>query len=206
MTMTTVALPDSALAFQRQLFHDAHTTNAFVDRPVDLDVVRDVYESVRWAPTAMNAQPLRLAVVASAEARARLGVHMSDGNRAKTLAAPLTLVAAYDPAFHEHLDLLAPHRVGAREKLDAQPDFRDSFARTNGLIQLGYLILGLRAAGLSVGPMTGMDAEGIDGELLTESGWRTLAVLNVGHGPADEPDAVRPRAGRLDFDAAALVL
>lgn len=206
MVMTTVALPDSTVDFQRQLFHDAHTTNAFVDRPVDLEIVREVYDAVRWAPTAMNSQPLRLAVVASAAARERLGVHMADGNRAKTLAAPLTLVAAYDPAFHEHLEVLAPHRVGAREKLDAQPDFRDSFARTNGLIQLGYLILGLRGAGLSVGPMTGMNAEAINGDLFADSGWRALAVLNVGHGAADEPEAIRPRAGRLDFDTAATVL
>jgi 3-hydroxypropanoate dehydrogenase len=86
------------------------------------------------------------------------------------------------------------------------PEFRDTSARTIGLIQLGYLILGLRAAGLSVGPMTGLDAEGVDGELFAESGWRTLAVLNVGHAAGDAPGAVRPRAGRLDFETAAVVL
>lgn len=204
--MTTDVHQDPALALRHLLFDDARTTNTFVDEPVDLQTVREVYEAVRWAPTAMNAQPLRLAVIASADARARLVPHMSEGNRAKTLAAPLTLVAAYDPAFHEHLDVLAPHRAGAREKLDGEPEFRDSFARTNGLIQLGYLILGLRGAGLSVGPMTGMVATGIDGELFAESGWRTLAVLNVGHRAADHPEAVRPRAGRLDFEAAAAVL
>lgn len=203
--MTTDVIQDPADALQRQMFHDAHTTHAFLDEPVDIQIVRDVYESVRWAPTAMNAQPLRMAVISSGEARRRLVSHMSEGNQAKTLAAPLTIVAAFDPNFHDHLDVLAPERVGARDNLEGQPEFRTSFAKTNGLIQVGYLILALRAAGLAVGPMTGMDPGAIDAELFSQSGWRTLVVLNVGHGPADHPDSVRPRAGRLDFDVAATI-
>lgn len=202
--MTTDVLPATDLV--RAIFHDARTTNSFTREPVDVALVREVYEAVRWAPTAMNGQPLRLAVVESPAARERLVAHMSRGNQAKTLAAPLSVVAAYDPAFHEHLEVLAPHRAGAREKMAGDPEFRGTFARTNGLIQLGYLIVGLRAAGLAVGPMTGLDAAGLDAELFAESGWRTLAVLNVGHGASDEPDAVRPRAGRLDFETAAVVL
>lgn len=197
---------DLQLQLPHHVFHDAHTTNTFVDEPVDPQVVREVYEAVRWAPTAMNAQPLRLAVVESQEARARLVAHMSRGNQAKTLAAPLSIIAAYDPAFHEHLDVLAPHRVGGRAKLDADPEFRDFFARTNGHIQLGYLILGLRAAGLAVGPMNGMDAAAVDAEFFAASGWRTMAVVNVGHAASADEGAVRPRAGRLDFETAAVVL
>ena len=190
----------------RHVFHDAHTTNTFVDEPVDPQVVREVYEAIRWAPTAMNGQPLRLAVIESGPARKRLVAHLSEGNKAKTLAAPLSIIAAYDPAFHEHLELLAPHRVGAREKLAGQAEFRSTFARTNGLIQLGYLILGLRSSGLSVGPMSGMDADAVDAEFFSESGWRTMAVVNVGHAPSADDGAVRPRAGRLDFETAAVVL
>ncbi len=202
--MTTDVSPATEL--HRAIFHDARTTNSFTQEPVDVALVREVYEAVRWAPTAMNGQPLRLAVVESPAARERLVTHLNEGNKAKTLAAPLSIVAAYDPAFHQHLELLAPHRAGAREKMAADPQFRESFARTNGLIQLGYLILGLRAAGLAVGPMTGLDATGVDAELFADSAWRTLAVLNVGHRASDEPGAVRPRAGRLDFQTAAVVL
>src|SRR5690625_72813 len=202
--MTTDVLQDTISL--RKIFHDAHTTHRFVDEPVDVATVREVYETIRWAPTAMNSQPLRLAVVESREARERLVALMAEGNQAKTLAAPLTVIAAADPAFHTHLEHLAPHRAGARESLEGQPEFREDFARMNGLIQLGYLIVGLRAAGLAVGPMTGMDTAAVDGEFFAASGWRTLAVLNVGRAPADEPGAVHPRAGRLDFDTAAVVL
>ncbi len=208
--MTTDVLRHSQVPLPRHVFHDARTTNLFVDEPVDVATVREVYEAVRWAPTAMNAKPLRIAVVESRAARERLVHHLYEGNKAKTLAAPLSVVAAYDPAFHEHLEVLAPHRAGAREKMEGDLEFRHAFGRTNGLIQLGYHTVGLRAAGLAVGPMTGLDAAGIDADMFAESGWRTLAVLNVGHAASDaasdEPDAVFPRAGRLDFETAAVVL
>ncbi|QDB80187.1 malonic semialdehyde reductase [Georgenia sp. 311] len=204
--MTTDVLQHPSVSLDPRIFQDAHTTNLFTDEPVDVATVREVYEAVRWAPTAMNCQPLRLALVERGEGRERLVAHLAKGNQDKTLVAPLSIVVAYDPAFHEHFDVLAPHRPGAREKMDGDPEFRDGFARTNALIQLGYLILGLRAAGLAVGPMTGLDAAGVDAELFAESGWRTLAVLNVGHAASEEDGAVRPRAGRLDFETAAVVL
>lgn len=193
-------------AVRGQLFADARTVNTFTDEVVDVDLVREVYEAVRWAPTAMNCQPLRLAVVESATARERLVAHMRPGNQPKTLAAPLTLVAAYDPCFHEHMATLTPHRPEMREKLAPDVEFRESTARFNGILQVGYLVLGLRGAGLHVGPMTGFDAAAIDEDLFAGSGWRTLVVLNVGHAPSGDEGDMRPRAARLSFDDAAVVL
>ena len=152
----------------------------------------------------MYTLPLRLLVVRTPEAKQRLGAHMADFNRDKTLAAPVTIVAAADPSFHQHLGTLAPFREGIAEQLDPQTDLREGMARTNALIQIGYLIVGLRAAGLSVGPMTGFDAAGIDAEFFGESGWRTLVAINVGY-PADE-GAHFPRQARLDFHQVAEVL
>ncbi|MEE6274395.1 malonic semialdehyde reductase [Georgenia sp. MJ206] len=200
--MTITELPTSAALDEHAwdlLFTQARTVETFTDEPVPVEAVRAVYEAVRWAPTAMNSSPLRLAVVTSAPARERLVAHLAPGNQAKTLAAPLTLVAAYDPSFHEHLPVLAPHRAGMREDLDAQPEVREALARTSALLQVGYLLVALRGAGLHVGPMTGMDAAGVDAELFAANGWRALVVLNVGHAPAGTPGAVRPRAARLDF-------
>ncbi|WP_127126578.1 malonic semialdehyde reductase [Georgenia sp. SYP-B2076] len=207
MTITSLTTParldDAALGL---LFDDAHTTNAFTREPVDVDVVRRAYEHLRWAPTAMNTQPLRLTVLGTPESREPLVAHLSPGNQAKTLAAPLTVVAAYDPDFHEHMPVLAPFRAGMREQLAPDAELRDGLARTNGLIQLGYLILALRAEGLQVGPMAGMDAAGVDGALHAENGWRVLAVLNVGHAADPEDERAQfPRAGRLEFDQVAVV-
>lgn len=205
---TATSGPGDLLAIDAEtadrLFRAAHTTHAFSDEPVTDTQIQAAWDLVRWAPTSMNILPLRLLVVRTPEAKQRLGVHMADFNRDKTLAAPVTIIAAADPAFHRHLPTLAPFREGLADQLDPQTELREGMARTNALIQIGYLIVGLRAAGLSVGPMTGFDAAGIDAEFFGESGWRTLVAINVGY-PADE-GAHFPRQARLDFHQVAEVL
>jgi 3-hydroxypropanoate dehydrogenase len=179
------------------LFREARTVNAFADAQVPDATVRAAYDLVRWGPTAMNASPLRLLLVRTPEGRARLAMHMTEGNRDRVLAAPLTIVAATDTEFHHHLGTLAPHAVGAADNFEHNPDARTGLARQSGLIQVGYLTIGLRAAGLHVGPMGGFDADGIDAEFFPDSGWKSLLVLNVGQ-PAAE-NATRPRAVRLAY-------
>lgn len=75
-------------AAQNLLFHEGRTANTFTDEPVTDEQIAALHELVKWAPTAMNTQPLRVAVVRSTEAKARLLPHMAEGNRAKTEAAP----------------------------------------------------------------------------------------------------------------------
>lgn len=182
------------------LFVQAHTINTFSAEPVDPGVIAAVYEDIRWAPTQMNSQPMRLTLVQSAKAKQRLSPHMRRGNRDKTVAAPMTIIAAWDPNWHHYLHVLAPHRQGARAKLDPDPAARQEIGQRSAHLQIGYLILGLRAHGLQVGPMTGFNAAGVDEEFHTDTGWRTEVIINVGWKPnADDADAVRPRAGRLSF-------
>lgn len=181
------------------LFREARSVNAFADTEVPEEKIQAAYDLVRWGPTAMNTVPLRLLVLRDPAARARLVEHMAEGNRAKTLAAPLTIVAAADTRFHKHMDVLAPHMDGARERFEAAgEESRSGMARTSSLLQVGYLVVGLRAAGLHVGPLGGFDAAGVDAEFFGENGWRSLVVLNVGT-PAAE-GATRPRATRLRYD------
>jgi len=179
------------------LFREARTINAFADDEVPDAAVRAAYDLVRWGPTAMNTVPLRLLLVRTHEGRARLAAHMNEGNRDRVLAAPLTIVAAADTNFHRHLPMLAPHAVGMVDRFEGDAGSRTAMARQSGLIQVGYLITGLRAAGLHVGAMGGYDAGGIDAEFFAENGWQSLLVLNVGQPAA--ADASRPRAERLAF-------
>ena len=179
------------------LFREARTVNAFADDEVPDGAVRAAYDLVRWGPTAMNAVPLRLLLVRTPQARARLAAHMNEGNRDRVLAAPLTIVAAADTNFHHHLATLAPHAVAMVDKLEGDAASRTGLARQSGLIQVGYLITGLRAAGLHVGAMGGYDAAGTDTEFFADNGWQSLLVLNVDQ-PAGQ-DASRPRAERLAF-------
>lgn len=187
-----------------RLFRTARSAQAFTDEEVDVAQIEAVYELIKWGPTAMNILPLRLLVLRRGEARERLVPLMNEGNRDRVAAAPLTLVLGYDPNFHQHMGTLFPHAPHVQDQLSQAPETRDPMARTNALIQAGYLIVGLRAAGLATGPMNGMDFAAVDAEFFAECGWRSLLVVNVGH--AEGTGTELPRLPRLDFADAATVL
>ncbi|KAA9394514.1 malonic semialdehyde reductase [Kocuria coralli] len=190
-----------------RLFSRAHTTNSFSDEPVDPQLIRRVYEDLRWAPTAFNAQPLRLTVLTPGPTRDAVIEHLMPGNQAKTQAAPLTIVAAYTADWHEYMPTLAPQRAGARESFAEKAGMRETVGQQSADIQIGYLLLALRAHGLEVGPMTGLDAAGVDSVVHQENGWKTRVVINAGHrAHPDDETAVAPRGGRLEFTDAAQVL
>ena len=83
-------------AAQDLLFREARTANAFTDEPVTDEQLEAIYDLVKWAPTSMNTQPLRVVVLRSDEAKARLLPLLAEGNRAKTDAAPAVALLAAD--------------------------------------------------------------------------------------------------------------
>lgn len=207
MTTQTLPLPDGALldeAAVHSLFLDARTVQTFTSQEVTDAQVAAAYDLARWAPTAMNTSPLRVALVRSTDARERLVQHMAPGNRDRVLAAPLALVVAADPAFHRHGATLVPHAPDFEASFEPQVETRERMARDNAWLQAGYLLLALRGVGLGVGAMGGMDAAGVDADLFADQGWRTLLVLTVGH-PEGE-GTTRPRAPRLTFEQASTTL
>jgi 3-hydroxypropanoate dehydrogenase len=161
------------------LFRQARTPNRFTDEPVTDEQIAAIYDLVKYAPTAMNTQPLRIVLVRQGEPRERLLKHMADGNREKTASAPLVAVLAADTDFHESLDRTFPHFAGAKD-LFADDAGREAAARFNATLQVGYFLLGVRAAGLAAGPMGGFDAEGIDNDLLEGTTLKSLVVVNIG--------------------------
>jgi 3-hydroxypropanoate dehydrogenase len=202
--MTAVLAPPLALSedAQQLLFTEARTANKFTNQPVAAAEIEAVYDLVKYAPTAMNQQPMRLVVVASDEARSRLVQHMSDGNKAKTSTAPAVVILAADVDFHEELPKVFPHFPGAKALFDQDAAAREQTARFNATLQVGYFILGVRAAGLAAGPMTGFDAEGINAAFFPDGKHKVLAVVNIGH-PAD--GAWYDRLPRLEWDEVASV-
>lgn len=182
------------------LFRAARTAGAFTGDEVTDAQLQAAYDLAKWGPTAMNVTPLRVLVVRTPEARARLAAHMNEGNRQRVLDAPVTLLLAADTRFHQHLPLLAPHRAAMVDTFEAMPQMREQMARNNAWLQAGYLIVALRAAGLAAGPMGGMDATAIDDDLLAGTGWASLFVVNVGQ--AEGAQYPFPRAARLDWDQA----
>src|SRR5690606_1530423 len=126
--------------------------------------------------------------------------HMSGSNRDKTESAPLVAILAADTNFHETLPRTFPIFPGAKD-LFADDTAREHAARFNAGLQLGYFIVGVRAAGLAAGPMTGFDATGIDADLFEGTGLKTVVVVNIGH-PGE--NSWFDRLPRLDKDEAVL--
>ncbi|MBP2404887.1 putative malonic semialdehyde reductase RutE [Streptomyces netropsis] len=189
----TLALDAAA---QDLLFRAAHTANAFTDEPVSDEQVQAIYDLVKYAPTAFNSTPLRVVLVRSEEARERLVSHMAEGNRPKTRTAPLVAILATDNEFHEELPHLMPHFPQAKDLFFSERPAREGSAALNGALQAGYFILGVRAAGLAAGPMTGFDFAGVQKEFLDDD-HTPLMVINIGKPGVD---ASHPRSPRLAYD------
>lgn len=184
-------------AAQDLLFREARTANSFTDEPISDEQINAIFDLVKWAPTAMNTQPLRVIVIRSAEAKERLLPHMAEGNRDKTGAAPATVLLAADIDFHDELPTVFPHAAGMREIFEADEAARIGMSELNAGLQIGYAILGIRAAGLAAGPMTGFDAEAISREFFPDGRHRVLVAINMGKPAAD---AFRDRLPRLSFE------
>jgi len=165
---------------QDLLFREARTANTFSDEPVTDEQVETIYDLVKWAPTSMNNQPLRIVLVRSPGARARLVDLMFEGNRPKTETAPLVAILAADVDFHDELPSQFPHFPGARDLFAADEAARESAAKLNATLQIGYFTMGVRAAGLAAGPMTGVDLAGVDREFFPDGRHRALVVMNIG--------------------------
>ncbi|MDQ0941029.1 malonic semialdehyde reductase [Streptomyces sp. V1I1] len=189
----TLALDSAA---QDLLFREARTANTFTDEPVTEEQVQAIYDLVKFGPTAFNQSPLRVVLVRSDEARERLVSHMAEGNQAKTASAPLVAILAADNEFHEELPTLFPHFPQAKDMFFAERPVREQAAGLNAALQAAYFIVGVRAAGLAAGPMTGFDFAGVQKEFLDDD-HTPLMVVNIGK-PGE--DASFPRSPRLAYD------
>jgi len=189
-----LALDDAA---QDLLFREARTPNTFSPDPVSDEQLRAIYELIKWAPTAFNAQPLRVVLVRSPEAKARLLPHLFGSNAAKAESAPLVAVLAADLRFDRELPRVFPHYPEAKDVQFGDPVTREEAALTYAQLQVGYFIMGVRAAGLAAGPMIGYNGIAIDREFFPDGEHRVLTVCNIGK-PGDDPWF--QRLPRLEYD------
>ncbi|MBE1874332.1 malonic semialdehyde reductase [Myceligenerans pegani] len=206
MTETLEAAAPLAIddATADRLFRTARSVTEWTDAEVTDAHLRAAWDLAKFGPTAMNTLPLRFVVLRSDDAKARLLRYLPDGNRPKVEAAPATLVLAHDAGFHEHMPRLFPVYPGIREQLAPDTEARDGMARTNALIQAGYLIVALRSVGLSLRPMNGMDFDGVDAEFFADSGYRSFMMIAAGLTEGEGTE--HPRLPRLALDEVAQIL
>lgn len=185
------------------LFREARTHNKFHEEPVTDETLHELYEVLKNGPTSANCSPARFLFLRTKEAKERLAPALSSGNLAKTMAAPVTVIVAYDPKFYEKLPKLFPHNPDAVSWFTSNDALAAATAFRNGTLQGAYLIIAARALGLDTGPMSGFDNDKVDEEFLTTYGWRSNFLVNLGRG---DWSGVYPRSPRLEFDEACVML
>ena len=74
------------------LFRDARSYSAWLNRPVEDDTLRQLYDLAKWGPTSANSGPARFIFVRSQKSKERLRPALSPGNVEKTMAAPVTVI------------------------------------------------------------------------------------------------------------------
>ncbi|MBV2234597.1 MAG: malonic semialdehyde reductase [Sterolibacterium sp.] len=191
----TAPLDTASLA---QLFTAARTHNGFTQEAVSDATLHQLYELMKWGPTAANNCPARFVFVKSQEAKARLKPALAPGNVDKTMAAPVTVIVARDLAFYEHLPTLYPATDARAWFVGNEAAIEETSLRDTAL-QGAYLILAARALGLDCGPMGGFDKTVLDAAFFTGTTLKSVFLINLGHG---DPSKLYPRGPRLDFDTA----
>jgi 3-hydroxypropanoate dehydrogenase len=162
-----------------------------------------VYDLMRWGPTSANATPARFLFLTSPEAKARLKPHLMEGNREKTMHAPVVAIIGYDLDFLEMWPRLFPNNPRMKNNFTGKPEATREFAFRNGTLQGAYFIIAARAVGLDCGPMSGFSNEGVDKEFFAGSNIKSNFICALGHG---DPGGVFPRNPRLSFDEACRII
>lgn len=192
-------LNDAAL---NQLFFAARTHSKFLDKPVPESLLRDLVDTLKMGPTSANCQPGRYVFVVSREAKEKLKPHLSEGNRDKTMVAPVCVIIGQDLEFYEKLPQLYPF-TDARSWFAGKPAHIEATAFRNSSLQGAYLILAARALGLDCGPMSGFDNAGVDEAFFAGTPVKSNFICNLGYGDAS---ALKMRPPRPAFDDVARIV
>jgi 3-hydroxypropanoate dehydrogenase len=200
-----------------QIFREAHTYNGWQNKPVSDDLLNQVYDLMKWGPTSANGSPARFVFLRSQESKERLRPILSPGNVEKTMAAPVTVIVAYDLLFFHKLPKLFPHAPGMRDLFAENPQLVEATAKRNSSLQGAYLIIAARALGLDCGPMSGFDnarldeeffgagkeCAGCEQEFFPSGHVKSNFLCNLGYG---DPSTLFTRSPRLTFSEAASLL
>lgn len=196
--MSGSPLDDNALDL---LFREARTYYTWDQTPVTEADLRQLNDLVKMGPTSANTSPARYRFCSSAESRAKLAECAIANNKAKILAAPVTVIIGFDMAFADRMPELFPH-------MDVRPWFADPVvaretAFRNSSLQSAYFILAARALGWDTGPMSGFDKAAVDAAFWSGTSVETNLICSIGKGT---PEMTWPRLPRLAFEDVAAIL
>ncbi len=200
-SLAAIKTPISEEAFD-QLFRDARTHSAWLPEPVQIELLREAYELARLGPTSANGSPARFVFLTTPGAKTRLKPVLAPGNVDKTMAAPVTVIIAWDTEFHENLPRLFP-QADVRSYFVGNKPLIEENAFRNSSLQAAYFMMAARALGLDCGPMSGFDADKLNAEFFSDGKWKVNLLCNLGYG---DPSKLHPRNPRLNFEEASVIL
>lgn len=187
-----------------RLFRTARTHQAWRDAPVSPDQLKALFALFILGPTSSNGLPARFKFCLSEASRTRLAACAYEGNKAKVMAAPVTVIIGYDLAFYEQLDrFFPPNAARVAAALKADPALAETIALRNSALQGAYLIMAARATGLDCGPMSGFDHAAVDAAFFKDIPVKSNFICSLGQGDAG---ALRPRLPRPEFDEVCEIL
>jgi len=199
------------------LFRKARSHNGWLRRPVSDDLLRQLYELMKWGATSANSSPARIVFIRTREGKERLRPALAPGNVDKVMTAPVTAIVAYDLHFYRNFPTLFPHNPAMEDRFASAPELVDVTARRNSSLQGAYMMFAARALGLDCGPLSGFDhakvdeaffgagmpCEGCEQEFIPAGHVKSNFLCNLGYG---DPSKLFPRLPRLAFEEVCTLL
>ncbi len=178
-----------------QLFREARTYNAYLDKPVTDVQLNDIWELMKFGPTSANCLPGRIVWCTSSEAKEKLAAMSMSANGEKILKAPVTAIIGMDMEFYEELPELFPH-TDARSWFVGNDELIEKTAFRNSSLQGAYFILAARALGLDTGPMSGFNNAAVDEAFFAGTKIKSNFISTLGYG---DPASIFERSPRPEF-------
>lgn len=185
------------------IFLSARTRNGWQDKPVPQALLREIYDIAKMGPTTANSQPQRIVFVTTPEGKAKLAPALSEGNRAKTMTAPVVAIFAYDLQFYDLLPKVFPHNLDARNWYVGKDAHIKETAFRSATLQAAYVMIAARAKGLDCGPMSGFDQAKVNEAFFPDGRFKSNFLCSLGYGT---DASLFPRSPRLTFDEACTVV
>ena len=195
-------MPELSKDALETIFLAARTRNGWQDKPVPAALLREIYDIAKMGPTTANSQPQRIALVTSTAGKEKLRPALSEGNRDKTMKAPVIAIFAYDERFFEHQAKNFPHNPGSRAWFEGKPGLETVILR-NASLQAAYFMIAARAKGLDCGPMSGFDNKLLDAAFFPDGRYKSNFICSLGYGTDEN---LFGRSPRLSFEEACQIV
>jgi 3-hydroxypropanoate dehydrogenase len=184
------------------LFIKARSHNGWLDTNISDDKIHQIYELMKYGPTAANNSPARITFVKSDSAKQKLKAHLDEGNIEKSMEAPVVAIISYDIEFYEKLGFLFPH-TDAKSWYAGNDAKIKQAGEMNATLQGAYFMLAARSVGLDCGPMGGFNSQTLDEDFFPDGKTKSIFLCAIGQG---DNSKIFPRSPRLSFDEACAII